>query len=456
MCLLLLTACKAEKPLNQAEQIEKDGKITVGTLYGPTTYYISKDGPVGFEYELIKGFADYLNVELDLKPSYSMNELFPQLESDQLDFIAAALAVTPERQAFLRFAPSYQTINQIVVFKQGNDWPRNLSQLKGNLTVVNSSSHDEYLNQEEIKQQLNIEWNKTDTQDVEELMQAVLNGEINYTVVDSNHLAINRRIYPELSKAFTLKKGEELAWAFKQSQDDSLYALFIDYFGKMQTSGKLAVLEDKYFGHVRQFNYVDTREFLASVEKVLPKYLHWFKQYAEQYAIDWRLLAAISYQESHWNPRAKSPTGVRGIMMLTQPTAKQVGVTNRLEPEQNIRGGARYISSLMKRIPARIQNPDRLWFALAAYNIGLGHLEDARRLTQRLGGSPDKWIDVKKYLPLLRKKQYYKTTRYGYARGNEAVTYVANIRRYYDSLLWLDNSASLPVSQNITEQSASK
>ena len=169
---------------------------------------------------------------------------------------------------------------------------------------------------------------------------------------------------------------------------------------------------------------------------MLPKFKPWFVQYSGD--LDWRLLAAMSYQESHWRPKATSYTGVRGMMMLTIVTAKELGIVSRLDPEQSIKGGAKYLTKLLKRIPDRITYPDRLWFALASYNVGLGHLEDARVLTDRQGANPDMWVDVKIRLLQLRQKKYYKTTRYGYARGNEAVAYVDNIRRYYDTLVWLD------------------
>ena len=262
---------------------------------------------------------------------------------------------------------------------------------------------------------------------------------IDYTLADSHNLSLVRRYYPDISVAFTVEDKQPLSWLLPKNRDDSLYALLIEFFGQMHQSGELTALEDRYFGHVEKFNYVDTRLFMKAVESVLPKYQDWFQQYAGD--IDWRLLAAQSYQESHWDPRAKSPTGVRGIMMLTQPTAKQVGVKSRLDAESNIRGGAKYLRQLLNRIPERISPYERPWFALAAYNVGWGHVQDARKLTQQQGGDPDKWVDVKRYLPLLRQKRYYKTTKYGFARGDEAVTYVSNIRRYYDTLVWLDEKS---------------
>jgi membrane-bound lytic murein transglycosylase F len=135
------------------------------------------------------------------------------------------------------------------------------------------------------------------------------------------------------------------------------------------------------------------------------------------------------------------------MMMLTLATAKQLGIKSRLNVEQSIRGGATYFSQLIQRMPERIPEPDRTWFALASYNIGFGHLNDARIITQRQGGDPDRWVDVKQRLPLLKQKKYYKTTKYGYARGDEAVHYVENIRRYYDTLLWLEQKSTLPAAQ---------
>ena len=199
----------------------------------------------------------------------------------------------------------------------------------------------------------------------------------------------------------------------------------------------IAKLEEKYFGYVNSFDFVDTRAFIRALDKKLPKWQPLFEKYAGDF--DWRLIAAVSYQESHWNPKAVSPTGVKGMMMLTRPTAKSVGVTNRLDPEQSIRGGAAYLEKVLNRVPESIESHEKIWFALASYNIGFGHMMDARRLTKSQGGNPDRWSDVKQRFPLLHQAKYYKQTRYGYARGREAVNYVENIRRYYHSITGWQN-----------------
>ncbi|MEP7706054.1 membrane-bound lytic murein transglycosylase MltF [Paraglaciecola sp. 25GB23A] len=433
--LLMLCACKDDRQSNSLNDVLDSGVLKVGTTYGLTTYYNGATGPVGFEYELADGFAQYLGVKLEVFPYYTLNELFPQLQNQHLDLIAAGISVSPERARKFKFGPGYQRVSEKLVFKQGKIWPRDISTLNGNLLVVSGSSHSESLR---AYQQLNeqLTWQETDDKDVEELLEMVLSEELDYTIADSNILALMRRRYPELSIGFSVSPEQDIAWAVNKEQDDSLLAALIEYKGIIQSNGVLATLEDKYFGHLRQFNYVDTVEFIKAAKQTLPTYRPWFQAYAND--LDWRLIAAMSYQESHWQPDAVSVTGVRGMMMLTLDTAKDLGIESRLDPEQSIKGGATYLSNLNQRIPDRIEYPDRLWFALAAYNIGLGHLEDARVLTDRQGANPDLWIDVKIRLLQLRQKIYYKTTNYGYARGNEAVIYVDNIRRYYDSLVWLD------------------
>ncbi|MFQ3198436.1 MAG: membrane-bound lytic murein transglycosylase F [Paraglaciecola sp.] len=442
--LLFISACGDSKQPDSLQHVLDTGVLRVGTTYGLTTYYNGPTGPEGFEYELAAGFADYLGVKLEIFPYYTAHELFPQLDNSHIDVIAAGINVTPERYANFRFGPAYQTVSQKLVFKQGNIRPREISDLTGNLTIVAGGAHSETLRHFKLENDA-LQWTETNDRDAEELLEMVLDSELDYTIADSNILALMRRRYPELSIGFSLSSAQGIAWATSKNRDNALRAAVIEYFGQIYTDGTLAALEDKHFGHVRKFNYVETREFIRSANEVLPRYRSLFERYAND--LDWRLLAALSYQESHWKPNATSVTGVRGMMMITLNTAKDLGVNSRLDPEQSIAGGSRYLASLLTRIPDRIPFPDRLWFALASYNIGLGHLEDARVLTERQGGNPDMWVDVKKRLPQLRQKKYYKTTRYGYARGNEAVIYVANIRRYYDTLVWLNEQQPKPLKQ---------
>ncbi|MCU7554950.1 membrane-bound lytic murein transglycosylase MltF [Alteromonas sp. ASW11-19] len=441
LCLLLLSCSPAPVP-NALSQLIDRQVLRVGTLYGRTTYYHGPDGPKGFEYELAKGFADYLGVELQVYPFYSYDTMLTQLQDGTLDIVASGDAVTSSLEDNFAFGPAYQQVSQKLVFRQGNERPRGLEDIVDPLLVVEGSSHARLLSSA-ADAHPQLSWQETADRDAEELLQMVAEGELPYTLADTNRLAMQRRRFPQLSVGFTVETLQPIAWAVQGALDDSLRAALIEYFGSIHQNGTFKVLEDKYFGHVRQFDYVDTRAFIEAAKAKLPEYKSWFQEYAGEH--DWRLLAAMSYQESHWKPEAVSPTGVRGLMMLTLDTAKDMDVMSRVDAEASIRGGARYFASLLSRIPARIPNPDKTWMALAAYNIGMGHLEDARVLTERQGGDPDLWVDVKQRLPLLRQKKYYRTTKYGYARGDEALQYVENIRRYYDTLVWLDERQPTPL-----------
>jgi membrane-bound lytic murein transglycosylase F len=273
------------------------------------------------------------------------------------------------------------------------------------------------------------------------LIEQVDAGEVDYILADSHEIALQRRYFPELRIAFELGEPRQFRWAYNYSDDDSL-ALAVDTFFKaVKADGRLEQLVHRHYSHVAKFNYSDVSTFAQRIESHLPRYESLFRKEAEVVDLDWRLLAAIGYQESLWVARAKSPTGVRGLMMLTLATAKQMKVKNRLDPAESIRGGAKYIKQVLKRVPEQITEPDRTWFALAAYNVGFGHVEDARIITKDRGGDPNRWIDVKQSLPLLARKKWYKKTRYGYARGWEPVKYVENIRQYYEYLTGFETRA---------------
>lgn len=447
--LITLTGCQVEsEPKTQLEQIRERGILRVSTLNNQLSYYIGPDGPTGLDYDLAKAFAEKLQVKLEITPAYTYSGLFPALGRNEVDIIAANMTITPDRLEKFRPGPVYYYVSQQVVYKKGHWRPRNiknLTQLDENLMIVKGSSFEGTL--KTLKEtHPDLDWNTAEDTDVSELLKQVASEEIHYTLADSVELSLTQRIHPDLAVAFELTEDQPVAWFSQKTEDDSLQALLIEFFGELKESGQLALLEEKYFGHVESFDYVDTRAFIRALESKLPKWEPLFKKYAGDF--DWRFLAALSYQESHWNPLAKSPTGVRGMMMLTLPTAQSVGVKNRLNPEQSIRGGAEYLRRIVKRVPDSITEHEKIWFALASYNIGFGHMMDARRLTQSLGGDPDSWTDVKDNLPLLRQKRYYRYLRYGFARGDEAQNYVENIRRYYQSIIGYEQEQASKLKQS--------
>ncbi|MCG9583279.1 membrane-bound lytic murein transglycosylase MltF [Vibrio tubiashii] len=443
---LLLSGCQIEsEPKSELDLIKERGVLRVGTLNNQLSYYIGPDGPAGLDYELAREFANELGVQLEMKPAYRISSLYPALEKGEIDIIAAGLSQSPERLKNFRPGPAYYYVSQQVVYKKGNWRPRNLKQLlakqaelieknegKDVLSIVGDSHFNKTLTDIQA-QHPDFSYYIDPNADVNDLLKAVSQGELRFTVADSVEVSLSQRIYPDIALAFELTEDQPISWFLRPSQDESLYGLLIEFFGAVNQSGHLASLEEKYIGHIGSFDYVDTRAFIRALDSKLPKWSPLFKKYSDEF--DWRLVAALAYQESHWNPVAKSPTGVRGMMMLTLPTAKSVGVTNRLDPEQSVRGGVEYLRRMVDRIPDSIEEHEKIWFALASYNVGYGHMMDARRLTKRQGGNPDAWSDVKDRLPLLRQKKYYSQTRYGFARGDEARNYVENIRRYYQSII---------------------
>lgn len=440
--LVTLSGCDAHQNNHtQQDQIQARGALRVGTLYHPLYYFLRDGQQEGLDYELAQGFADALNVELTMVPAYSLDELFSLLDTGKVDMLAAGLTSTPQRRAQYRFGPSYYDIAQTLVYRKGTARPEDASQIEGEIRVLAGSSQAESLHrlQSELPE---LHWETRRDTDAEDLLRQVAEGGAEHTLVSDIMLARTQRYYPNIEAAFTLGEPQPVAWVLDRRADDSLLGQMLTFFNQQQAAGTLARLNEKYFGHVQSFDYVDTRTFLRRTETILPNYQPLFERYAGE--MDWRLLAAISYQESHWDPHARSYTGVRGMMMLTEDTARQVGVSDRLDPEQSIRGGARYLASLMTRLPEAIPDSERVWFALAAYNIGLGHLLDARRLTRLREQDPNSWAEVKENLPLLHQPKWYSKTRYGYARGRETRQFVNNIRQYYQSLLWQDNPGTDP------------
>ena len=278
-------------------------------------------------------------------------------------------------------------------------------------------------------------WTETSEKNAEQLLYDVWQGAVDLAITDSNIIAVARQYYHELRVGFNINESGKLAWAFPLGDDDSIYDIATTYLGELEESGELERLRERYYGTAESYNYINISEYRRKINATLPLYEKLFREAEEQTGIDWRLLAAVAYQESHWDPDAVSPTGVKGIMQLTQAAADQMHIEDRTNPRQNIMGGAGYLKIMKRKIPERIQEPDRTWFSLAAYNLGFGHFEDARILTQKTGKSPDKWVDVKEFLPLLSEPQWYEQTKYGEARGGEAFAFVTRIRSFYDVLV---------------------
>lgn len=434
--LALLAGCGSSDHL---QEIRDAGVLRVLTRNSPTTYYEDRNGPTGFEYELAKRFADHLGVKLQIETQPSIDGIYQNLGRGRADLAAAGLAITPKRLEEVDFGPQLMDIEQVVLVRNDSIIPAALTDLRGaRIHVLAGSYAAEYLHdQKELV--TGLQWQESNDIETIDLLDELDSGDIDATIIDSNEFAANRPFYRNLRAVLKLGTSTQLAWAVaKDPRNQRLREELDKFFTQLKDNGELAQMIDRYYARSADNDEYDSTEFTDNLQRTLPKYRDIIEQVAEDYDIDWRLLAAVSYAESEWKPSATSPTGVRGMMMLTNATAKEVGVTNRIDPLQSLRGGARYLKAILQDLSPRIPAEDKMWFALAAYNIGAGHLEDARVIAEKLGKDPNKWTDVKDTLPLLQKSQYYEHTKNGYARGREPVRYVQNIRYYYNLLTWTE------------------
>ena len=429
--LLLIVLVLLQLPRGSSiADLQKAGELIVISRESPTTLYRDGDQTAGPDYDYLASFAQFLGVDLRVDLRANHTQVLDAIAGGEGHIGAAGMTFYPPlaEQGHV-FGPGYQNVDvQVICRRNHGKRPRKIEDLENvDLVVVADSPYESRLFELQ-EQHPDLTWESEEDSTVDELLEMVWRKQIGCTIANSSEVNIKRRFYPELQVAFTIREDEALAWTLSPEWEilsDSIE----QWLEVIENDGTLLLLRDRHY-KLENFDYVDMRTFVRRMKSRLPRIESLFKKYAEQYGIPWTLLAAQSYQESHWNRRAKSPTGVRGIMMLTLTTAKEMGVTSRLDVEQSIKGGAKYLSRLAERIPDSVEGDDRWWYALAAYNVGMGHLHDARKLARELDLDPDSWLDLKGVLPLLSQKKYYKKLKYGYARGAEPVTYVRNIRNY--------------------------
>lgn len=434
-CWVLVTCAS---PPGQLEQVLLSGELRVATRNGPGTFYYGPDEPRGVDYDLAKGFAEWLGVSLDIYEVDHFPQILADVRSGKAHIGAASLSATEARRHVVDFGPSYLNVQPLVIYRRGARKPQGLSDLlSGRLEVLGGSSYAGALDIARAEEP-SLTWEEISDISVEALVRRVAAGQSDFTIVDSNLFDLLKHSILGVEAAFGVGGETPVAWALRRGPDSSLRDSVAEYFAELEATNELAGVIERYYFHVEdEFDFVGSRAFVRHFESRLPEYKTFFLRAAEETGVDWRLLAAMAYQESHWNPEAVSPTGVRGIMMLTQGTAQMMGVENRTDALESIVGGASYFVRVTKKIPPRIAEPDRTRFALAAYNVGFGHLEDARIITEIQGGDPDSWEQVRERLPLLADPAWYERVSRGYARGWEPVRYVDNVRRYYEILQWM-------------------
>ena len=341
----------------------------------------------------------------------------------------------------VHFTKAYQSLDELVICHGAT--PDDIDNLASRDLVVATGSPQETALRDVQHEHTKLRWKSRRETTAVELLEEVADGKLDCTVANEEQLATARNYYPELGEALDINSPSDMSWAFANDSDPQLFDEAQQFFTRIKQDGTLRHLIDRYYGYNERLNAVNAEAFISQTRTVLPHYRHWFKEAADLTGIDWQVLAALAYQESHWDPNATSYTNVRGMMMLTEETADRMNVENRLDAHSSILAGARYLQLLKEQLPLRMNEDDRLWMALAAYNQGMGHLEDARILASQSGLNPDVWADVKRMMPLLSRPSFYNKTKRGKARGGEAVILVETVRLYHDMLKRLDEQNSL-------------
>lgn len=429
-----------EQP-SSIEAVRQQGELVVAIRQGLSSHYQGPFGPAGFEYELAQAFADDLGVRLRLVEVETADAGL-RLLAERRVHLAVGQATREDDPDFAYSVPVQRTSQFVVCDGRRGPMPANVGALaERSLAIAAGNHHGPQLAR---LQQLapGLHWTGIEGASEENLLGLVHAGRVGCAVIDSPEWALHRHLFPDLRVALELPQPTFLAWAFQATGDSALREFTNAWLARRDADGTLAALRAHYYDHLESLTQLDARRFHQAIRGRLPQYSAAFRREAERNGLDWRLVAAVAYQESHWHPDATSPTGVQGLMQLTLDTALSLGIDDRTDPLESIRGGARYLRQMINQLPAEIPEPDRTWMALAAYNAGLAHVLDARELARKRGLDPNSWADVRDTLPLLKQQEWYSQTRYGYARGaTQAIIYVRHVRRYYDLLVLASNSS---------------
>ena len=427
LLFFLLAGCGQPLPFPTPAQHNLIAVISPETLI----YQTDDTGQaVGLEYDLIDAFAQELGVAVEYRV------VPPEDLKDAIAGGKAHLAAgwLPANEAMQTTPPIYLTSNTLI--QRDASLPiEEIANLQGKTVYALPGTRQWQFLQALHERSPEIRIAETGSRNTFEVLQQLDAGQIDYLLLDSRLSDIAIQHFPALQPSLNLGDETPIVWWLGPSPNQELKNRLSQFVERIQRDGTLARIEDRYFGHVRRLTRADIIKFLGQIQSDLGRYRRHFQQAQEASGIDWRLLAAVAYHESNWDPMATSRTGVRGMMMLTEETADRLGVKNRLDPAESIEAGARYISMLKSFLPDSVSEPDRTWLALAAYNLGPGHFNAGRALARQLKADPNSWYEMKRILPLLSQPKYYNNLKTGRARGGEAVILVENIRSYYDILL---------------------
>lgn len=442
-----------EKPITKKQSFIKEilekGEITAVTESNSTSYFIYRGTPMGYQYELLNSFAEYLGVRLNIFVNNDIGKSIELLNNNKCDIMAIDLTISKEREKNIDFTSPIGKISQVLVQRKPKNWRkiktwedvekkliRDPIQLAGKKIYVqkNTSFVQRLKNlSQEIGDSIIII--EDPDKGMEELITMVANGEIDYTVCDEHIALVNQKYYSDIDVKTAVSFNQNIAWAVKKG-NDSLRIYINKWLKKYLNSKQSVYVYNKYFKNTRSVYLARSKYSSLKSGKISP-YDNIVKKESSKINWDWRLMSSLIYQESGFDPEVKSWVGAFGLMQLMPNTAKKYGVDISSSPDKQITAGVKYIKSLDKQLKSHIvDSVERKKFVLASYNVGIGHVFDARRLAQKYNKNPDLWNNnVDSFLLLKSKPKYYldSVVYYGYCRGKEPFNFVNEIyERYSD------------------------
>ena len=408
------------------------GRLRMITRNNAMTYFIHRGLQVGFEYELVKKFADEHGLRLDIVIPDSHAELLDYLNQGKGDLVAAAMTITPERKARVDFTRPYNEVDELVVVRADEDSINALEDLAGRTVHLRASSsfYTTLTGLQDSIDGIRIALLPDDVE-TEDILAGVEEGIYDIAMCDANLLDVELAYGRRLKAAFSIK-STLLGWAVRKD-NPALLASLNQYIQREKGGLFFNMMKKRYFENSRGIARAKD-SMRVDLSGQLSPYDGLAKKYALRYGQDWRMVTAQMYQESRFDPTAVSWVGAQGLMQIMPDTGRQLGFINLQDPEESIHAGTKYMYQLIDRFDLDLPMEARIRFALASYNVGYGHLLDARHLAREKGWDPDRWFgNVEEAMRLLSQPAYYKRARYGFCRGGQPVHYVENIQNLYDA-----------------------
>ncbi len=428
---LAATTLTLQPVQNALQQVRSTGELHLVGISSPSTFFQQDGHTHGLQFELAQQFANELGVKLVVDPVDNSQHVIKAISKNQAQLALTGLTSDDPRVKRLLVSDPVLEVRQLLIQRSDEFQPTDLADLKDHVIAVAANSSEAANIRKTLAGVPGVRLVEIQQVQPLDLLGLLDEGKVDYVAMNSQEFDAFRPLFPKLRDGMTMDRTDAVSWAFLKSDDQSLYQAAQEFLARKQADGTLERLS-AFYSNGETFDNYGVKSFSNDIAQRLPHFQKDFEKQSTAVGLDWRLLAAIAYQESKWDPNAVSPTGVKGMMMLTKSTADMMGVKNRAHAAQSIQGGSAYFKRIMDQVPESVPEPDRTWMALAAYNMGPGHMIQARKLTRRLNGDANSWLDVSRNLRQLAQEN----RRRGKAAPDvgQALHYVQQVRRYYDAI----------------------